>query len=73
MYSLHAGNVCTYFVLRALFQEKATKEIPLYIKDIIVKLEVPLLKSQYVIASITITTEAFVIVYYAKEAVLLVM
>ena len=59
MYSLHAGNVCTYFVLRALFQEKPQKEIPLYIKDIIVKLEVPLLKSQYVIGRITITTEAF--------------
>ena len=54
-------------------KKKPQKEIPLYIKDIIVKLEVPLLKSQYVIASITITTEAFVIVYYAKEAVLLVM
>ena len=29
MYSLHAGNVCTYFVLRALFQEKATKRNPI--------------------------------------------
>ena len=46
MYSLHVGNVCTYLALRALSQEKPQKKSLLYIKDIIVKVEVLLLKSQ---------------------------